>query len=91
MGATLRWLAPLLYYLVGHFPNGPRDPRSRERRRMATNGAAQNAAGQRQDSTLGSIDHDSEGIVESIRCRRCGGTGLYPSKYLEEAFSEVVR
>jgi hypothetical protein len=57
--------------------------RSRERRRLTINGAAQNAAGRRQNSTLGSIDHDSEGIVESIRCRRCGGTGLYPSKYLE--------
>ncbi len=24
---------------------------------------------------LGSIDYDGEEIVESIRCRRCGGTG----------------
>jgi hypothetical protein len=24
---------------------------------------------------LGSIDHDGEEVVESIRCRRCGGTG----------------
>jgi hypothetical protein len=24
---------------------------------------------------LGSLDHDVEEIVESIRCRRCGGTG----------------
>ena len=24
---------------------------------------------------LGSLDHDGEEIVESIRCRKCGGTG----------------
>jgi len=24
---------------------------------------------------LGSLDHDGEGIVEAIRCRRCKGTG----------------
>ena len=24
---------------------------------------------------LGSISHDGEEIIESIRCRRCGGTG----------------
>jgi hypothetical protein len=24
---------------------------------------------------LGSIDHDGEEIVETMRCRRCGGTG----------------
>jgi hypothetical protein len=38
--ATLRWLAPLLYYLVGNFLMA----RSRERRRLATKGAPQNAA-----------------------------------------------
>jgi hypothetical protein len=25
---------------------------------------------------LGSLDHDGEEIVEAIRCRRCGGTGV---------------
>jgi hypothetical protein len=24
---------------------------------------------------LGSLDHDDEEVVESIRCRRCGGSG----------------
>jgi hypothetical protein len=24
---------------------------------------------------LGSLDHDGEEVVESIRCKRCGGTG----------------
>jgi hypothetical protein len=24
---------------------------------------------------LGSLDHDGEEVVESVRCRRCGGTG----------------
>jgi hypothetical protein len=24
---------------------------------------------------LGSLDHDSEELVEAIRCRRCNGTG----------------
>ncbi len=24
---------------------------------------------------LGSLDHDGEEVIESVRCRRCGGTG----------------
>ena len=29
---------------------------------------------------LGSLDHDGEEIVEAIRCRRCGGTGIIPEE-----------
>jgi hypothetical protein len=68
--ATLRWLAPLLFYLVGNFPNGPLE--------------GTNAAGRRQNSTPGSIDHDGEETVESVRCRRCGGTRLHSSKCVEQ-------
>ena len=32
---------------------------------------------------LGSLDHDGEEVVESVRCRRCGGTGKPLSKTTE--------